>query len=226
MARKTDIVNQGLPDLLSDSPLIRTPLQPLQTFLDDPLRILRCIRFASRLNLPLHPDIKPAVQDERVRVSLHLLPSVSSERLTPSGIAQNALLTKVSKERIGTEFDKMLKGKDPLLALRLIHHLSLYDLLFSPHLVVEQSEPIPSNAGDQALQAGEILQNLGGSAGVGRKLLLPLQDTLARKRLWLAVAVSPLRDITYIERKKTLPLSHTVVGESVKVRPTRATLAI
>jgi tRNA nucleotidyltransferase (CCA-adding enzyme) len=59
---------QGLADLLSASPLIRTPLEPLQTFLDDPLRILRCVRFASRFGFPLKDDIKPAVQDERVRV--------------------------------------------------------------------------------------------------------------------------------------------------------------
>lgn len=111
----------------------------------------------------------------------------------------------------------MLKGKDPLLALRLIYHLSLYDLLFFPISAVEQSEPIPEYAGDQALQAGEILQKLSGSAEISQKLLSPLQDKLARKRLWLAVAVSPLRDITYVEKKKTLPLSHTVVGESVKV---------
>lgn len=61
---------QGLPDLLSSSPLIRTPLEPLQTFLDDPLRILRCIRFASRFNFPLDTSIKPAVEDERVKVCL------------------------------------------------------------------------------------------------------------------------------------------------------------
>lgn len=132
---------------------------------------------------------------------------------------QHAFLTKVSKERIGVEFDKMLKGKDPLLALRLTHHLSLYDLLFSPVAPVEQSAPIAESAADQALQAGEILQDLVTAGKASEKLLQPMQDKLAAKRIWLAVAVSPLRDITYAEKKKTLPLSHTVVGESVKVRP-------
>lgn len=131
---------------------------------------------------------------------------------------QHALLTKVSKERIGVELDKMLKGRDPLQALRLIHHLSLYDLLFSPISSLETSEAIPPTAGDVALQAGEILQSLvSGSSGVSSTLLASLQDKVAVKRLWLAVAVSPLRDITYIEKKKTLPLTHTVVGESVKL---------
>ena len=39
-----DLTKQGMQDL--DGCLIRTPLQPLTTFLDDPLRVLRAVRFA------------------------------------------------------------------------------------------------------------------------------------------------------------------------------------
>ena len=42
-----DFTQKGLEDL--SKRLIRTPLEPIQTFLDDPLRVLRCIRFATRL---------------------------------------------------------------------------------------------------------------------------------------------------------------------------------
>jgi len=47
---------QGINDLREG--LIRTPLNPKETFLDDPLRILRACRFAARFGFRLHPDIE------------------------------------------------------------------------------------------------------------------------------------------------------------------------
>lgn len=58
---------QGLPDLLS-KPLIRCPLSAYQTFIDDPLRILRCIRFAARLGFPLDQEIVDTVRREDIQV--------------------------------------------------------------------------------------------------------------------------------------------------------------
>ena len=51
-----DLTKQGMQDL--DGCLIRTPLQPLTTFLDDPLRVLRAVRFASRYNFALDADLE------------------------------------------------------------------------------------------------------------------------------------------------------------------------
>jgi tRNA nucleotidyltransferase (CCA-adding enzyme) len=48
---------------------IRTPLPPKQTFMDDPLRVLRCIRFASRFNFEIVDDIIETVKDKEIRVS-------------------------------------------------------------------------------------------------------------------------------------------------------------
>jgi tRNA nucleotidyltransferase (CCA-adding enzyme) len=61
------ILAQGLDDLFK-SPLIRCPLPPFQTFFDDPLRILRCIRFASRFGFPLDPSIRREVQKPEIKV--------------------------------------------------------------------------------------------------------------------------------------------------------------
>jgi tRNA nucleotidyltransferase (CCA-adding enzyme) len=82
-----DLTGKGISDLL-ESPLIRTPLDPHETFLDDPLRILRCIRFASKLEYPLADNIMPVVRERNI---------------------QEALRTKVSRERVGIEMDKIFK---------------------------------------------------------------------------------------------------------------------
>lgn len=78
----------GLPDL--EDKLIRTPLEPFQTFMDDPLRVLRLVRFASRLQFALDPPAKQVMGDSRVL---------------------GALALKISRERVGVEVEKMLKGR-------------------------------------------------------------------------------------------------------------------
>lgn len=78
----------GLPDL--DAKLMRTPLEPLQTFTDDPLRVLRLIRFASRLEFTIDPAAEEMMADETVLRNLKV---------------------KISRERVGVELEKMLKGE-------------------------------------------------------------------------------------------------------------------
>lgn len=82
-----DFTGRGLSDMRSK--IIRTPLEPHRTFMDDPLRVLRLIRFASRLGYAVDPKTASAMNDDAVRA---------------------ALQTKISKERIGDELEKMLKG--------------------------------------------------------------------------------------------------------------------
>ena len=77
----------GLEDLKTK--LIRTPLDPKTTFMDDPLRVLRLIRFASRLSFSIDAMSEAHMSD----------PSV-----------MEALKLKISRERVGVELEKMLKG--------------------------------------------------------------------------------------------------------------------
>lgn len=65
----------GLSDLKMK--LIRTPLDPLVTFDDDPLRMVRALRFASQLGFHLHPGVLAAIKEKKERLSI-----VSSERIT------------------------------------------------------------------------------------------------------------------------------------------------
>jgi tRNA nucleotidyltransferase/poly(A) polymerase len=78
----------GLHDL--EARVLRTPLSPLETFKDDPLRVLRLVRFASRLEF--------YIEKETQKVMAH------AEVL-------EALKVKISRERVGTELEKMLKGR-------------------------------------------------------------------------------------------------------------------
>lgn len=83
-----DLTGCGWSDM--QNRIIRTPLEPFQTFKDDPLRVLRLIRFASRLGYQIHEDTEQAMQNSEISEALKL---------------------KISKERVGTELEKMLKGR-------------------------------------------------------------------------------------------------------------------
>jgi len=89
--------------------VIATPLAPLTTLLDDPLRALRSIRFAARLRFTMDETLVEAAMDDRVR---------------------KALAEKVSRERIGCEVDLMLRSPDPVGAMRLLINLKLAKTVF------------------------------------------------------------------------------------------------
>ena len=72
----------GLPDLRDG--VIRTPMEPLQTFMDDPLRVLRLVRFASRLGFRIDGAAEAVMADKRVL---------------------EALKVKISRERVGVEVE-------------------------------------------------------------------------------------------------------------------------
>ncbi|KAB8364856.1 hypothetical protein FH972_024717 [Carpinus fangiana] len=102
-----DWTHLGMSDLRGK--IIRTPLQPYQTFKDDPLRVLRLIRFASRLHFTIDPKAVDAMKDISIK---------------------DALKAKISRERVGIEIEKMLRGNDPHLALKMINDYGLYSTIF------------------------------------------------------------------------------------------------
>ncbi|KAF9209759.1 hypothetical protein BGZ49_001401 [Haplosporangium sp. Z 27] len=105
-----DFTGRGLEDLKSG--LVRTPLEAFETFWQDPLRVMRCIRFASRFHFKIAEDAKQAILDSRIK---------------------EVLKTKISKERIGAELDKMIDdGAGRSTAIRLLRELDLYDVVFAP----------------------------------------------------------------------------------------------
>lgn len=102
-----DLTGRGIQDLRRG--IVATPLHPLTTLLDDPLRVLRSIRFAARLRFSMDEGLREAARDSRVR---------------------EALAMKVSRERIGGEVDLMLRSPDPVGAMRLLINLQLAGTVF------------------------------------------------------------------------------------------------
>ena len=87
MTEKVEDFTGGVRDM--EAKLIRTPMEPFQTFTDDPLRVLRLVRFASRLEFSIDPEVEAMMGDSRVLDALRL---------------------KISRERVGIELEKMLRG--------------------------------------------------------------------------------------------------------------------
>ncbi|KAF2238931.1 poly A polymerase C-terminal region-like protein [Viridothelium virens] len=103
-----DYTGKGFSDM--ENKFIRTPLEPHQTFKDDPLRVLRLIRFASRLDYTIDSEAEKSMGQQDIK---------------------DALRAKISRERVGTEVEKMLKGPRPYFALGLIERLGLYSTIFT-----------------------------------------------------------------------------------------------
>ncbi|KAL6710275.1 CCA tRNA nucleotidyltransferase, mitochondrial [Coniothyrium glycines] len=113
-----DFTGHGHDDMAAK--IIRTPLEPYQTFKDDPLRVLRLIRFASRLDYTIEPETAKAMGNPEI---------------------QEVLKIKISRERVGIELEKMLKGPRPRMALEHIDKFGLYRTVFTDPTRKLPSEP-------------------------------------------------------------------------------------
>jgi hypothetical protein len=180
-----DLTGRGFSDMRDK--IIRTPLEPYQTFRDDPLRVLRLIRFASRLGYQIDPNTERAMQNSDISAALKL---------------------KISRERVGTELEKMLKGlqypvrfetephvnfgsgPDPRGALRFIDRLGLYHTIFANH-----QDDISADTSSWSL-AYNALESLLHPEGPSKTTLEKVRDFLMRSPLesyhaWMIAALAP-----------------------------------
>lgn len=103
-----DLTGKGLQDLKDG--IIRTPLDPRVTFSEDPLRMLRAVRFATTYNFKLASDIMPTIKDQA-----HELQSISNER-------------------VRDELNKILKANKPSRGLEMLKDSGLLKQ-FIPELI-------------------------------------------------------------------------------------------
>jgi tRNA nucleotidyltransferase (CCA-adding enzyme) len=188
-----DFTGQGHDDMRKK--LIRTPLEPYQTFKDDPLRVLRLIRFASRLGWTIDKKALVAMKDRDI---------------------QDALRRKISRERVGIELEKSLKGPDPHEALRLIFDLDLYETIFSDPTVEPSDHYRPDTIAWQA-----VIDNLADILS-GSSTLQSLNDGEEERFLaWQMAALVPYRDAPQPDasepgRRPPPPISTSVAREGIK----------
>ncbi|KAG7090796.1 hypothetical protein E1B28_009880 [Marasmius oreades] len=197
-----DWTKKSLDDLRNG--IVRTPLSPKETFIDDPLRVLRCIRFASRFGFDIVPEIEKAVRDPGIK---------------------EALVSKVARERAGEELSKMVKGQDPLRSIQLITSLNIYSSLFAgiPTDIVKTFSVHPSSEGD-AMKAACILQTLLTPEDSSLPCVHPMMlkavedDATCKPRLFLGAFLTPFLGITYRDRKeKEYPVVEYVIRECLKL---------
>ena len=94
----------GLNDLRRK--IIRTPLAPNITFSDDPLRMMRAVRFASQLNFDIEPDTYDGIVATKERLEI------------------------ISKERIIDELNKIVLSVLPSYGFKLLYQTGLLQLIF------------------------------------------------------------------------------------------------
>lgn len=99
---------QGLEDIKRR--LIRTPLDPETTFSDDPLRMMRAVRFASQLNFDIETETFEGLKAMAPRISI------------------------ISQERITDELNKIILSPKPSYGFKLLYQVGLLEIIF-PELV-------------------------------------------------------------------------------------------
>ena len=94
-----DLTGHGVEDIRNHR--IRTPMAPDDTYSDDPIRILRTLRFAVRYGWEIPEDIWEAMKENGGRMKI------------------------VRRPRVSTEFEKMMLGNDPVTLLRMMKELGV-----------------------------------------------------------------------------------------------------
>lgn len=110
-----DMTGRGIHDIREG--LIRTPLDPYETFDDDPVRILRCFRFAARFGWKVDEGTMEALRRSMDRLAI------------------------VSRERWSAEFRKMLFGRNVRASLGALNEVG--GLKYMNPLMREMSEMVP-----------------------------------------------------------------------------------
>ena len=101
-----------------DDKLLRTPLEPDQTFSDDPLRMMRAIRFATQLGFTIMDDTWQAISRNAQRIKI------------------------VSRERVADELNKILLSAKPSVGFDHLYKTGLLDIIFPQMTALSGAEYI------------------------------------------------------------------------------------
>jgi poly(A) polymerase len=125
----------GLEDLKKK--IIRTPLDPLKTFSDDPLRMMRAIRFASQLNFHIEPEVFDAIIKDAHRIGI------------------------ISQERITEELNKIILSDKPSIGFDLLYKSGLLQIIFPQMVALAGAEYIDGKGHkDNFYHTLQVLDNI------------------------------------------------------------------
>ena len=106
----------GMEDM--EQKILRTPLEPVQTYSDDPLRMMRAIRFASTLGFSIEQKSLEAIEKEAKRIEI------------------------ITVERIMVEFNKIMLSEKPSAGLEIMKKTGLLDIVLPELTALEGIEEI------------------------------------------------------------------------------------
>ncbi|WP_375417817.1 CCA tRNA nucleotidyltransferase [uncultured Hymenobacter sp.] len=130
----------GLEDLRQRT--IRTPLDPDITFSDDPLRMMRAVRFAAQLNFDIEPDTFDAIARNKERLRI------------------------VSQERITVELNKIIESPTPSYGFKLLFTSGLLPLIFPKMVLLHGVEKVgPHSHKDNFYHTLQVLDNVAAAGG-------------------------------------------------------------
>lgn len=147
----------GIEDLRNG--IIRTPLAPAETFSEDPLRMMRAVRFAAQLQFEVEAETIKAVKSERKRIEI------------------------VSQERISAELLKILDSDKPSIGLYLLYDTKLLDIILPEFSEMDGIEEIDGHHHKDVLRhTFEVVDNIAQNTDKTDLRLAALAHDIAKPR--------------------------------------------
>jgi len=154
-----DLTGKGLQDIKDG--VIRTPMDPNETFDDDPLRILRAVRFTSRYDYAMTEDIQEAIAKNAERLKI------------------------ISKERVKDELGKILTGDNSRVGIELLVDLGLLQYVV-PQLVGKEQEVKTLKFTDNLISSMAILLSLTNNQAMSSAKMLRFSNDDSKQIVALA----------------------------------------
>lgn len=192
-----DFTEKGVEDLKKG--IVRTPMPAYVTFNDDPLRILRTIRFSTRFNFELDEEIIVSSQKEEIKEALRL---------------------KISNERVRKELVGMFNNSKPSESIEIIYYMNLLDdILKVPirdefHISNEERLGLYEKIVNISNSVDEILSNESLLSQLTEKQIIN-NTSLLKEKIFFYCLTIPFKKFKVKSKKDEMALSTYLIKNSL-----------